>query len=88
MESLRFVEMDSANCMVPGDILLLDQSRHLRAQVEPTFVAVLACPRCGNLDLVTHPQFRGIASVMCGYAACSCHYRIQDTSQIVYLPIN
>jgi hypothetical protein len=86
--SLHHVFHDSPNHLTPGDIIVLDNSQILRAQVESDFFAVLACPWCGILDLLTPAQYFGIASVICGSNSCSCSFRIEGESRIVYLPAN
>jgi hypothetical protein len=86
--SLHHVFDDSPNDLTPGDIIILDDSQTLRAQVESDFFAVLACPGCGILDLLTPAQYFGAASVMCGSDSCACSFRIEGQSRIVYLPVN
>ena len=86
--SLHHVFDDSPNDLTPGDIIVLDHSEILRAQVESDFFAVLACPRCGSLDLLTPAQYFGVASVTCGADSCSCSFRIEGESHIDYLPVN
>jgi hypothetical protein len=86
--SLHHVLDDSPNDLAPGDIIVLDDSQILRAQVESDFFAVLACPGCGILDLLTPAQYFGVVSVICGSDSCSCSFRIEGESRIVYLPVN
>ena len=86
--SLHHVFDDSPNDLNPGDIIILDHSQSLRAQVESDFFAVLACPGCGVLDLLTPAQYFGVVSVICGSDSCSCSFRIEGESRIVYLPVN
>jgi hypothetical protein len=86
--SLHHVFDDSPSDLTPGDIIVLDDSQVLRAQVESDFFAVLACPGCGVLDLLTPAQYFGVVSVICGSDSCSCSFRIEGESRIVYLPVN
>jgi hypothetical protein len=86
--SLHHVSDDSPNHLTPGDIIILNDSLTLRAQVESDFFAVLACPRCGVLDLLTPAQYFGVVPVICGSDSCSCSFRIENESRIVYLPAN
>ena len=86
--SLHYVLDDSPNHLTPGDIIVLKDSLTLRGQVESDFFAVLACPRCGILDLLTPAQYFGVVSVICGSDSCSCTFRIENESRIVYLPAN
>jgi hypothetical protein len=72
--------------MHPGDIVFLDDSQSLRPMVESVFFAVLSCPGCGTLGLITIPQFCGLALVICGSDSCTCQFRIVDKSLFHYLP--
>lgn len=74
--------------MSPGDILLLALATSLRELVDPAFFAILACPLCGKLDLITQSQYSGTDSVICGYNGCACHFRIDHRHGLVYLPVN
>lgn len=87
-ETLHQVDEDALSAMQPGDLLMLDAAPSLRTQVETNFLAVLACPRCGQLSLITPPQYFGAIPLICGSNACSCRLRIQDRSRFIYLPLN
>ncbi len=87
-ESLNHVFDESPNHLAPGDVIVLNESQALRSEVELDFFAVLACPRCGILNLVTASQYFGASPVICGSNSCSCNFRIEDESRIVYLPVN
>jgi hypothetical protein len=71
-----------------GDLILLDESNLLRPLVEALFFAVLACPDCGALGLITVPQYSGIHPVTCGADDCSCRFRIMDKSRFEFSPVN
>lgn len=86
--SLRHVFDESASQLQPGEIIVLHESESLRSQVESDFFAVLACPQCGTLDLITPSQYFGAVPVICGSNLCSCSFRIRDESRLVYLPVN
>jgi len=88
IESLHHVFQDSMDRMSPGDILLLDDNESLRDLVDPIFFAILSCPLCGKLDLITQSQYSGTESVICGYDDCSCHFRIDHKQALIYLPVN
>jgi hypothetical protein len=87
-QNLHHVWDESPKQLMPGEIIVLNESPALRSQVEPDFFAVLACPRCGVLNLVTTSQYFGASQVICGSNSCSCSFRIEDESRIVYLPVN
>ena len=86
--SLHHIFEESLNHLTAGDIIVLNDSPTLKSQVEPDFFAVLACPWCGILELVTPSQYFGATPVLCGSNSCSCSFRIEDESRIVYLPVN
>lgn len=87
-DSLHHIFDDSLKHLAAGDIILLHESPTLKSEVESDFFAVLACPRCGILDLLTSSQYFGATPVICGSNSCSCSFRIEDESRIVYLPVN
>ncbi len=86
--TLRYVFEESMGTMIHGDIILLDGTESLREVVDAAFFAILACPFCGRLDLVTQAQLSGIDTVICGYEDCACHFRINGRREIGYLPVN
>lgn len=85
---IEHVAEDSMNRMNPGDILLIEGAESLRDLVDPAFYAILACPLCGKLDLITQAQYSGTDSVMCDYDDCSCQFRIGEWHDLIYLPVN
>ena len=85
---LHQVHEESVTHMGPGDFIVLSETLELRKQVEADFFAILACPQCGNLDLITRPQFGGMETVICGHDNCSCHFRIIDEARLIFLPVN
>jgi hypothetical protein len=87
-EQLQYVREDSVGEMDPGDIILLEETSDLRARVDSGFYAILACPQCGHLDLITQAQYAGAISVLCGHHDCSCHFKIREKSRLAYLPLN
>jgi len=74
--------------MAPGDFVFLGEAESLRSAVESIFFAVLACPACGALGLITSAQYGGLAPVTCGSNQCSCRFRIDEGGRFVYLPVN
>lgn len=75
--------------MEPGHIFLLSNRDELKAQdgLQSPW-AVLACPHCGTLGLITEQQHLGQDSILCGNPACSCHLYITQRSTFEYLPAN
>jgi hypothetical protein len=74
--------------MRPGDVVLLAETETLRSAVESIFFAVLACPACGTLGLITSSQYHGNVAVTCGSTVCSCRFRISEGRQFIFLPAN
>jgi hypothetical protein len=62
--------------MEPGTLFLLENSESLGDPKDP-FVAVLACPGCGTLGLITRVQFCGLLSMICGSDNCSLEYYLK-----------
>lgn len=63
--------------MEPGSIFVLENAGEVGDQDDP-YWAVLACPECGTLGLITRKQMRGIMPVICGSESCSAQFMIVD----------
>jgi hypothetical protein len=87
-ESLNGVDEDQLGQMAPGDIIVLDHSPGLRRHVASTFNAIVACPACGMPGLITRQQHSGAIPVICPSDQCSCHFRIREGGELMYLPVN
>ncbi|HUY15157.1 MAG TPA: hypothetical protein VMX16_16240 [Terriglobia bacterium] len=85
---LRYVQDNAVGEMDPGDIILLEDTAALRAPLDSGFYAILSCPKCGHLDLITQAQYAGTVSVLCGQQDCSCHLKIHGKTRLAYLPLN
>lgn len=85
---VHYVDAECLMNMMPGDIILLSEAESLKDAVEPEFVAVLACPKCGTLHLISSAQYLGVSPVVCQSKLCSCRFRIVDQYRLVYLPLN
>ena len=59
--------------MQPGTMFMLEQAGTL-GNVENPFWAVLACPSCGSLGLITRSQHAGLEAMICGSDTCSAEY--------------
>jgi hypothetical protein len=71
--------------MQPGTLFMLEKAGNL-GKVENPFWAVLACPSCGSLGLITRQQCLGNEAMICGSERCSAEYFLQD-GQIRYRPV-
>jgi hypothetical protein len=67
--------------MQPGTIFVLENAGRVGERDDP-FWAVLSCPECGTLGLVTRKQIAGLLPVICGSQCCSAQFFIHD-SQVV-----
>ena len=85
---LRHVPEQTLGSMAPGDVVFLEDAESLRSAVQSIFFALLACPACGALGLITSAQYTGSAAITCGSSQCSCRFRIDEEGQFVYLPVN
>jgi hypothetical protein len=85
---LHHVDELTLGRMHPADIILLSEAESLRSAVESVFFAILACPVCGTLGLITAAQYSGKEPVICGSKHCACSFRIDSKTRLVYLPVN
>ena len=83
---LNFLEVWIPEQMQPGTMFMLDQSGELGKADNP-FWAVLACPSCGCLGLITRQQCTGLEAMICGSDHCSAEYFL-DGETIRYRPAN
>lgn len=63
--------------MEPGTMFVLQNPRFMGDAHNP-YVAVLACPGCGSLGLITRSQYFGSQSMICGSDDCSAEYFLRD----------
>jgi hypothetical protein len=71
--------------MQPGTLFVLENAGEVGDQLDP-YWAVLACPSCGTLGLITRKQIAGLISVICGSGDCSAQFFIQDSDIVVRKP--
>ena len=86
--SLRYVDELSLGAMLPGDIILVTESASLKRALESMFFALLACPACGTVGLITSAQYSGNSPMMCASDRCSCRFRIDSRSRLTFLPVD
>jgi hypothetical protein len=67
--------------MEPGTIFVLENAGQVGEKDDP-YWAVLSCPTCGTLGLITRKQIAGVLPVICGSELCSAQFFICD-SEIV-----
>ena len=71
--------------MEPGTIFVLENAGEVGNQDDP-YWAVLACPECGTLGLITRRQMRGLIPVICGSNECSAQFVIEDEQVVAKKP--
>ena len=82
LADLQFLGEWIPDRMDPGTVFVLENQTRV-AQDGNTYVAVMSCPRCGTMGLITHRQLVGGDRMICGGELCSAEYRI-DGEAIVY----
>jgi hypothetical protein len=63
--------------MEPGTLFVLENAGSLGDAANP-YCAVLSCPACGSLGLITRRQYAGIEAMICGAADCSAEYYLRQ----------
>jgi len=79
---LQYLEEWIPERMDPGTVFVLENQAKL-GQAQNPYVAVMSCPRCGTLGLITRHQLYGAEAMICGGDACSAEYRL-DGDDICY----
>ncbi len=72
---LQFLEEWIPESMDPGTIFVLENQAKLGSAPTP-FVAVMSCPRCGTMGLITRLQLYGGEPMICSSEVCSAEYRL------------
>jgi hypothetical protein len=68
--------------MLPGTIFVLENAGNVGEQEDP-YWAVLSCPNCGTLGLITRKQLGGFLPVICGSDHCSAQFFIHDNDIVI-----
>ncbi len=63
--------------MQPGTMFVLENAGEIGEKEDP-YWAVLACPSCGTLGLITRKQIAGILPVICGSDRCSAQFFLRE----------
>ncbi len=71
--------------MEPGTIFVLENAGEMGEKEDP-YWAVLSCPKCGQLGLVTRKQVSGLLPVICGSGVCSAQFFIRDEQIVARKP--
>lgn len=73
---LQFLEEWIPERMDPGTVFVLQNQGKLGHAQNP-YVAVMSCPRCGTMGLITRRQLCGGEAMICGGDACSAEYQLE-----------
>ena len=76
---LQFLEEWIPERMDPGTVFVLENQSKLGHAQNP-YVAVMSCPRCGTMGLITRRQLCAGDTMICGGEACSAEYRLEGES--------
>jgi hypothetical protein len=79
---LQFLEEWIPDKMDPGTVFVLENQANL-GHAQGPFVAVMSCPRCGTLGLITRRQLCDGEMMICGSDVCPAEYRL-DGETICY----
>lgn len=71
--------------MHPGSLFVLDPGMDTDNSEDP-YWAVLACPSCGALGLITRSQMAGLSPIICGSNTCSAQFFLRGQQVEVRLP--
>lgn len=63
--------------MGPGSVFVLENAGEIGEKDDP-YWAVLACPSCATLGLITRKQIAGLVPVICGSETCSAQFFISN----------
>ncbi len=77
MAEINFLNEWIPEQMGPGTVFVLENAGEIGEASDP-YWAVLACPSCGTLGLITRKQVAGVIPVMCGSENCSAQFHINN----------
>ncbi len=72
--------------MGPGTLFVLENAGEVGDSEDP-YWAVLSCPECGTLGLITRRQVAGLIPVICGSMQCSAQFFLRDEHIIARKPV-
>jgi hypothetical protein len=72
---LQFLEEWIPEKMDPGTVFVLDHQPN-PGHAQSPYVAVMSCPRCATIGLITRRQLCGGEAMICGGDLCSAEYRL------------
>lgn len=71
--------------MGPGTIFVLENAGDMGEAQDP-YWAVLSCPECATLGLVTRKQVVGLLPIICGAETCCAQFVLREEEIVVRKP--
>lgn len=71
--------------MGPGTVFVLENAGDMGDTNDP-YWAVLACPECATLGLVTRKQINGLLPILCGSDNCSAQFFLKEDEIVARKP--
>lgn len=71
--------------MGPGTVFVLENAGDMGDSNDP-YWAVLACPECATLGLVTRKQINGLLPILCGSDNCSAQFFLKEDEIVARKP--
>ncbi|HEX9119690.1 MAG TPA: hypothetical protein VF840_04055 [Terriglobales bacterium] len=71
--------------MGPGAMFVLENAGEVGEADDP-YWAVLACPACGTLGLITRRQIAGLIPIICGSDRCSAQFFLIEGQVVARQP--
>jgi len=85
VEELNFLSEWIPEQMQPGTVFVLENAGEMGDSQDP-YWAVLSCPSCGTLGLITRRQAAGLLAVLCGSNQCPAQFFIKDADVVPRKP--
>ena len=85
VEELNFLSEWIPEQMAPGTVFVLENAGEMGDSQDP-YWAVLSCPSCGTLGLITRRQAGGLVPVLCGSNQCPAQFFIRDADVVPRKP--
>jgi hypothetical protein len=85
LADLQFLEEWIPDRMDPGTIFVLENQAKMGQEGNP-YVAVMSCPRCGTMGLITRRQLCQSDLMICGGDNCSAEYKVEGEAIIYRRP--
>jgi hypothetical protein len=68
--------------MLPGVMFILENAGETGEKEDP-YWAVLSCPTCGTIGLITRKQINGFLPIMCGSTDCSAWFELKSFGGVI-----